>query len=273
MSPTTKGSIRERNHKVSGLFIKEFSPASPDRIGPPIIMVHGGSHGWWAFEKWQPYFAERGWGTFALSLRNHTDSHCVPLHEYLRLKVCDYVEDVLAVVGWIGEAPIFMGHSMGGIVAQKAAEIANPPALVLVAPVPPGQMGALRAPLPTDRTVLPDCETVRRLWFHLIDDKTLLSVCERLVPESPSVMNDYGNGRLAVDLTALHFPILVVGGDRDRSGLPSARSVAEFLGAEWTLFPECGHEVMQEPKSLQVAASIEAWLGRVVSSPSPPPNR
>jgi pimeloyl-ACP methyl ester carboxylesterase len=272
MSHSECGSIREQDHNVKGLFVKELSPTSTGRMGSPIVMVHGGSHGWWAFEQWQPFFAERGWSTFSLSLRNHTDSYSVPLHEYLRLKVADYVEDVLAVVEWMGETPIFMGHSMGGIVVQKASETANPSALVLVAPVPPGRMGVLRDPLPTDRTVLPDCETVRRLWFHAIDDKTLLSVCERLVPESPSVMNDYGNGRLVVDAAALHFPILVVGGDRDRSGLPSARSVAEFLGAEWTLLPECGHEVMLEPKSFQAAAAIEEWLRTVMPSPHPRPN-
>ncbi len=272
MNPSGCGSIRERDHNVEGLFVKEVSPASTGEAGLPIVMVHGGSHGWWAFEQWQPFFAARGRSTFALSLRNHTHSYSVPLHDYLRLQVSDYVEDFLAVIEWIGEAPIFMGHSMGGIIVQKAAERSNPAALVLVAPVPPGSMGALRAPLPSDRTVLPDCETVRRLWFHVIDDKTLLSVCERLVPESPSVMNDYGNGGLAVDVAAFHCPILVMGGDRDRSGLPSARSVAEFLGAESVLLPNCGHEVMLEPNSLQAAAAIEDWLGKVMPAPSSRPN-
>lgn len=258
--------IGKRDHKVKGVFVQEFFPTGRTRQGPPLVMVHGGSHGWWAFEQWQPLFAERGWTSFALSVRNHSDSDSVPLHEYLKLKVADYVEDLLTVIQWIGETPVLLGHSMGGIVVQKAAETVSTRALVLVAPVPPGQMGALRPRLPEDKTVLPNCGSVRRLWFHSIDDKTLESVCERLVPESPSVMNDYGNGKLAVDVTAFRFPVLVVGGENDRSGLPSAQAVADFFGGDHLLLPHCGHEVMLEAKSRQAATAIDTWLQKVLPS-------
>lgn len=185
MNPRESVSIQERDHSVHGLFVKEFAPKGTDRRGAPIVMVHGGSHGWWAFEQWQLFFAEKGWTTYALSVRNYTDSYSVPFSEYVRLKVSDYVDDVLTVVEWIGESPVLLGHSMGGIVVQKASERVKPQALVLVAPVAPGSMGVLRGPLPPDKTVLPSREDVRRLWFRAIDDKTLLSVYERLVPESP----------------------------------------------------------------------------------------
>ena len=50
--------------------------------------------------------------------------------------------------------PITIGHSMGEIMIQKAAEQANLRALILLASVGPGQLGAIRDPLPADKTFI-----------------------------------------------------------------------------------------------------------------------
>jgi len=78
-----------------------------------------------------------------MSLRNHTGSYSVPEEKYLKLTVGDYAEDVLKVLNWIDRPAILIGHSMGGITVQKVAEQKNLRALILLASVGPGQLGAI----------------------------------------------------------------------------------------------------------------------------------
>jgi pimeloyl-ACP methyl ester carboxylesterase len=37
----------------------------------PILFVHGAWHGAWCWENFLPYFADRGYGAYAVSLRGH----------------------------------------------------------------------------------------------------------------------------------------------------------------------------------------------------------
>jgi len=260
MSGSEHREFSEKAHAVGGILVKEVSPLEPPPERPPILMVHGASHGWWAYERWLPYFAARGWRSYALSLRNHAGSYTVPPGEYLRLKVKDYVEDVMSVVNWFGATPILLGHSMGGIVAQKAAEQANLRALVLLCSVGPGQLGSIRDLLPIDSGVMLPRAVVRELWFYRVDEATLDAVYERLVPESPSVMNDYSSGNVAVNREAIGCPILVVSAEHDRSAVHRGSAVAEFLRADHVVIPDIGHDIMLETGGLKAADTIENWL-------------
>lgn len=69
--------IVQRHHTVHGLFVREAAPQTP-KYPTPLVMIPGASHGWWAYEEWLPFFAERGRISYALSLRNHTGSYGVP---------------------------------------------------------------------------------------------------------------------------------------------------------------------------------------------------
>ncbi len=162
--------VHEEHHRVDGLFVKEAGPVETTRLVSPILMVHGACHGWWAYRKWMPFFAAAGWCSYAMSLRNHAGSIAVPDDTFLRLTVDSYVTDVLTVLGWIGKPAILVGHSMGGIVVQKAAETTNPAAMVLLASVGPGQLGKIRDPLPVDQSFMFTAAQARQIWFHKIDD-------------------------------------------------------------------------------------------------------
>ena len=51
--------------------------------------------------------------------------------------IADFVDDVASVANSLPEAPVVIGHSMGGFVVQKYLESHDAPAAVLVASVPP----------------------------------------------------------------------------------------------------------------------------------------
>jgi len=100
-----------------------------------FLFVHGAWHGAWCWEKYfMPYFAEKGYTSYALSLRGHGDSD-KPTH-FRWMRIADYVADVAQVMDQLPEGTVMVGHSMGGLVVQKYLEEHTAPAAVLLASVP-----------------------------------------------------------------------------------------------------------------------------------------
>jgi len=252
--------FKEADHKVKDLYIKELSAIEPTSLKTPILMVHGACHGWWAYIKWLPFFAACGWRVYSMSLRNHTGSYEVPDGTFLRLTVDDYAEDVLEVLSWIDQPVTLIGHSMGGITVQKAAERANLGALILLAAVGPGQLGPIRDPLPADKTFMFTPEQAREIWFHNIDDASFDSIYEQLVPESVSVMNHYSSGQVPIDRSKIRCPVLTIGAEHDRTVVHSFQSIAEFYRSDSLFIPDAGHDFMLEPAAIDVAIRINHWL-------------
>ncbi len=89
--------------------------------GTPILFVHGVWHAAWCWdEHFLPYFAEKGFTAYALSLRHHGKSQSTGSIRWIR--GAEYVEDVAQVVEMIGQTPVLIGHSMGGYIVQKYLE-------------------------------------------------------------------------------------------------------------------------------------------------------
>lgn len=113
--------------------ITEKPKAAPRNT--PVLFVHGAWHGAWCWEEhFLPYFSEKGYAAHALSLRGHGTSDR-PAH-FRWMRIADYVADVAQVVKELPEAPVLVGHSMGGLVVQKYLEENDAPAAVLLASVP-----------------------------------------------------------------------------------------------------------------------------------------
>jgi len=252
--------FNETDYRVDGLFVKAISRIEPTRLKTPILMLHGACHGWWAYHKWLPFYAAAGWRVYSMSLRNHTGSYSVPEERFLKLAVDDYAEDVLKVLNWIDQPVILIGHSMGGITVQKAAEQANLRALILLASVGPGQLGAIRDPLPPDKNFMFSREQARKIWFYKIDDQSFDAIYQQLVPESVSVMNHYSCGNLRIDRSKIRCPVLVIGAEHDRTVVHNFQLIAEFYNSDRLFVPEAGHDFMLEPAAIDVAIRINHWL-------------
>jgi pimeloyl-ACP methyl ester carboxylesterase len=101
-------------------------------VGPPVLFVHGVGHAAWCWRPWQDGLAARGIRSVAMSLRGHGTSGG-------RLRGATlgaYVADVVSTAESLGAAPVLVGHSMGGIIVQRAVHRTPASGLVLLAPGP-----------------------------------------------------------------------------------------------------------------------------------------
>ena len=73
----------------------------------------------WYLRPWLYAAAQSGWDSWAVNLRGHHGSR--PVTDLGRVSVSEYVEDVEDCLRQFGEA-VVIGHSMGGLIAQKVAE-------------------------------------------------------------------------------------------------------------------------------------------------------
>lgn len=97
----------------------QLIPSNPNRA--PILFVHGawGSADYWR-PNFMPYFAEKGYPTYAINLSKHNGASGRTSLNFTRMR--DYVADVEKAIEQIRELPILVGHSMGGLVLQKYME-------------------------------------------------------------------------------------------------------------------------------------------------------
>lgn len=260
--------LHEGEHEVDGLYVKEVSPR-PDGAAGALLAVPGAFHGAWAFERWLPVLAAGGWRSFSMSLRGHTGSYTLRDQEWTSLRVEDYAADVRRVQRWIGAPVVLLGHSMGGIVAQRAAEAGDVAGLVLLCAVGPGQLGAMRGPVPAERPLHMERAAARAAWFYDVGEDTFDSVYRRLGPESPTVRNEYSSGALRIDAARVRCPVLAIGAERDGTPVPRAERIAAFYGGEAVVVPGAGHDLMFEDRGQGVAQLIVRWLARSVALRSP----
>lgn len=96
--------------------------------GIPIVLIHG-----WAATRnwWRRILPLDGYMAIIPDLRGHGNSSCGKNYHPIRM-----AEDILELLKHLGiENCIFVGHSLGGIVATIAAKISGADKLILVSPM------------------------------------------------------------------------------------------------------------------------------------------
>jgi non-heme chloroperoxidase len=258
---------------VDGLLLDVELPARPSR--PPMLMVHGIMGGAWYFAKWLRFFAARGHPAYALNLRGHHGSR--PVDDFGRVSIMDYVTDVSDVSYSIRErhpgAPlILVGHSMGGLVMQKAAETLAPAAVVLLSTVPPRGIPLLSWPLfrrelkhvpemLMSRSVIANPRDVADLFLNRVDPPDVVSFVERWTPASGRVGREITLGRIAVDATCVAAPVLVVAGGDDVAIPPRIqRTVAGKYNGTCRVYEGNAHFLIWESGWDVIATDVAAWI-------------
>lgn len=237
--------------------------------GPPLLLIHGMFGGAWQFAEWQRRLAERGRSSVAIDLRGHGASGGVTDIGHLSLD--DYATDALGVAREL-QAPQVIGHSLGGLIAQKLAETGAVRATVLLCPAPPRWITALSSGLLVrmakyspelllSRPLLPLRSDADALFLHRIPPAERDSIFARIQPESGRVARELALGAMAVDAKRVSCPMLSIGAADDRFVPPRvARAIARKYGAEYREYAGHGHYIVGEPGWERVADDVVAWL-------------
>lgn len=240
-----------------------------------LLFVHGAYGAAWVWDQhFLPYFAEKGYAAYAVSLRGHGGSDGKENLSCTRLR--DYIADVESVIATLDAPPVLIGHSMGGMVVQKIIQERRLPGAVLMASVPPyGLAGTMFGMALSDPGLFYEMwmmqamgpwvangQGVRRALFSADTPEHLIqAVVPRLQPESMLVILDLMGLDLPSTREKTRTPVLVMGAEDDSFVSTTAlRMTAQALDAELTIFPRMAHAMMLEPNWEQVAGDLCKWL-------------
>ncbi|MGH9507050.1 MAG: alpha/beta hydrolase [Terriglobales bacterium] len=251
----------------------------PERAmaGAPLVLIHGLGGGTWSWENFQRAAAARGRASYALELPLHRPG--VPPDPLLgRYGVETYALHCAAALAEIGDCFV-VGHSMGGLIAQKLAQAFNRRGYVLLASAPPWHMmrppygalwryaflhpfGDLLRPL-RRRTMMMDRGMSRNLVNNRIPPEQLEMVESHEMPDSGRASVQMAFGMVKVDPRRVTSPCLVMGGLADLL-IPASeqRRLAEFYHAPLRLFDRA-HMLIIEPGWEAVAASALDWMAEI----------
>lgn len=247
-----------------------------------IIMIHGMWGGGWYWNNYVQYFESRGYVCITPTLRYHNIDPGAKPHPLLgTTSLLEYVNDLQLEVDSLGVAPIIMGHSMGGLLAQMLASRIESRALVLLAPAAPyGVMAMSPSVLRAFRSFLttwgfwkkPHRQTFSEAAcsvFNRMPSSEQRALHAKYVYESGRATAEIGLWPLdvrkasAVDETKINCPVLAVVGAEDKIIPPaSVRKIAAKYGATYREFPNHAHWVVGEEGWENVAAEVSMWLNR-----------
>lgn len=248
------------------------APAGTARA-TPLLFVHGAYVAAWCWdEHFLPWFADRGWAAYAVSLSGHGASRRRALLD--SYSIDDYVRDVAEVAARLPAPPVLIGHSMGGLVVQKYLEQYDAPATVFMSTVPPqGLMGSafgLMLKRPTILTDLNrimngndvDIEGLREALFHQpVDEDSLRRYYKLSQPESHRAIWDMTLFNLPQPARMHQPPMLILGASHDML-IPTdqVRMTAATFNRQAEIFDDIGHGMMLEQDWEKVAERIAGWL-------------
>jgi pimeloyl-ACP methyl ester carboxylesterase len=238
-----------------------------------LLLVHGMHGGSWYLRSWLYAAAHAGWDAWALNLRGHHGSR--PVQDLGRVSVLDYVDDVHDCLRTLREA-VVIGHSMGGLVAQKAAEGGRVRAAVFATSAAPKDIRAVTWPVlwRMPRYILP---ILRSRAFTIGPDDATALLGNRMTPEQrawayPQLVAESGRaaremalGAVAVDPAGIRCPTLVLSAEHDRiTPVSVERKIAARYGSEYIEAAGHAHLLMLEEGWEQPFGKVLSWLARVV---------
>ena len=242
-----------------------------------VVMAHGAFCGAWAFERFRTPFEARGWDVVAPDLRGHGED--APPQAVAGLSMDDYAADLIRTCEGLAEAPVLVGHSLGGLVCQLAARRVRPQAMVLLAPSPPwGVTGSSVEEAITAASVglldpfwsgavAPDREIMRRHSLDRVPTAYAEQILGRIGSESARALREVLNWWMDPFMTTsvgagpLPVPTLVIGGAADVvHPAATSRRTAERIGGVYREMPGMSHWLIGERGWEDVAALALDWL-------------
>lgn len=219
----------------------------------PFLFIHSMWGRALMFEKWLSYVNNAGHAVYALDLRGRGDSRPCDIGS---VSLKDYIEDALDVVALMGEQPVVVGHSMGGLIAQSLAFQRAARTGIFVSTIPPGEI-RFRGPIVktlekrwayftaalTKKPILITYEDVMDLGLNAYPNSR--EIYDSLVPDSGLVAKQIALGTICIP--RLPCPSLVVFGSKDKITPPDLQiSISKYFGIDFLVYEGLGHLLMLE---------------------------
>jgi pimeloyl-ACP methyl ester carboxylesterase len=246
-------------------------PAANERHGP-VLFIHGYFADATVFTEWLPYVAARGYSAYSVNLRGRCGSR--PQIDLGRATIEDFVDDASDVAKALG-MPLVVGHSMGGLIAQKIAERGEARGIALITPAPPRGITVLSPRLAIkqmkylpsilrSKLVHPAREDLRELVANRVPPAMQDAFLDRLSADSGRAGREMSITGVPVDAARVRCPVLVVAAECDRF-IPASivRRIAARYHAPLEVFPGHGHMIVVEPGWQAVADRVMAFAESV----------
>ncbi|MEM7493998.1 MAG: alpha/beta hydrolase [Pseudomonadota bacterium] len=247
-----------------------------------ILMIHGVGCGGEVWDKMRPAFEAEGWACDAPTLFPQFRTP-EPTDGLADLTLNDYVEAMAEKARQIeaanGEKPVVIGHSMGGLIAQKLTEAGLVEAGIFLTPAQP------------EGCTVTDLRVMRTFWSILkAGRKNIPGGVFKVGPNGfswgvlncvPKSRHDeiykgalYDSGRVyeqlgepwPIDESHIKVPTLTIGAKKDRATVIKAvRKVGEkYEGAavagDYLEYADHAHWIVDEPGTERVTSDILDWL-------------
>ena len=252
-----------------GPLVVDVYPPERDKFRSRIIMVHDLWVGGWCWHEWATRLCNLGWECWSLNLKERTGSTKpggTPR---------DAVADLRAVLAEAPFPPVLLGHGMGVRIALAAAE-RDISAGVLVAPEItahldelPKAMRLLRlrylALLMMRRPIRIRPADFRQLWLNAVPEARARQITAALTPEAPQMVRALFERSPDLEVPAVRFPALVLGGAADQ--VAPSRAVRDFardLGADYLEAGERGRWLLDDHPGEDLVSHAHRWLVRTL---------
>ena len=237
---------------------------------PPILFLHGLFSNPRLIADWAEFLESAGYTCHTPAMPGHDP---VDRDVLSRITLSDYINHALSAYDELDEAPIVIGHSIGGLIAQHVAAARDPKALVLLASVPPGvlwpQLRSVPHLLPlmpsllAGRPLRPSDRTFREIPLYGLPEAEQSEIIAKFVPDSAHVFTSLSLGTRDTRVVkgAVSCPVLCVTGDADRNVANwISRRIARRYRAVHHHHPRLPHWIVARSALHQVAPPVLSWL-------------
>ncbi|MDD8017761.1 MAG: alpha/beta hydrolase [Bacteroidota bacterium] len=248
-----------------------------------ILFIHGMFMNKECWNDWVSYFQDKGFQCVTpswpfhegdpLQLRN---KH--PNNELGKLTLTDVVGFHANIIKEMGEPPILIGHSMGGLVVQLLLNNGLGACGIAIDPAPPVGVFAvswsfLKANLPTINPLkgnAPDLLTFERFQYAFTNGMTMeeqkAAYEKYVVPESRNVPRSSTMKAGRVDFSKPHNPLLLIAGGNDHI-IPPGLNKNNFKKyknknsrTDFKEFPGRTHSIIVQKNWQEVAEYTLSWI-------------
>ena len=259
------------------------TPASSEHP-KTVVFIHGMFMTPKTWDKWQVHFQERGYSTLAPAWPLHDG----PIKQQWsaeartalgKLTLDDVIESYRRVLRALPEKPIVIGHSMGGLVAQKllseglaakAVAIDSAPAsglIVLQWSFIRSNWAVISPFASADEAYGPSLADFRYAFANCLPDAESQAIYDDyMVPESRLVGRGTTTKAAKIDFSKPHGPLLMIAGGRDHI-IPAAlnrKNLGKYSDessvADFHQFDDKCHALVVDQNWKDVADYAGTWL-------------